>query len=335
MSRCIIVFIFLGLLSCQTDRPNESEEVEYSGVVESKDTSIWQILSPDSELEILGEGFIWSEGPLWLEEADMLIFSDVPSNKVYQWKEGEGVSVYMSQAGNPEDDPKKREAGANGLALDQQGRLILCQHGYRRVAMMEASISDPRPEFTALASQYNGKKFNSPNDLHVASNGNIFFTDPPYGLFDPEDAELDYFGVFRVDADGEVHLLIDSLTRPNGISMSPDERTLYVAVSDPEKSAYYAYQLNDNQDIISGGLLLDVTPLLSDEYKGFPDGLKVRSDGIIFATGPGGVLVINPSGKHLGTILTGKATANLAFNRDTTALFMTAHDQLMRITLVP
>lgn len=335
MARYLFVCCFLALFSCQTDRPNGNQEIEYSGVVESKDSAIWQILSPDSELEVLGEGFIWSEGPLWLAETEMLIFSDVPANKVYQWKEGEGVSVYLSEAGYPDNDPDKREAGSNGLALDRQGRLILCQHGYRQVGRMEAPISEPRAEFTALANQYNGKKFNSPNDLHIASNGSIFFTDPPYGLGDLSDAELGHFGVYRLDTAGEIRLLIDTLTRPNGISMSPDERTLYVAVSDPEKSAYYAYQLDDNLDIISGGLLLDVTSLLSEEYKGFPDGLKVRSDGIIFATGPGGVLVIDPAGKHLGTILTGKATANLAFNRDTTALFITAHDQLMRISLVP
>ncbi|WP_332913355.1 SMP-30/gluconolactonase/LRE family protein [Algoriphagus boritolerans] len=239
----------------------------------------------------------------------------------------------MSPSGYLGDRTDKREPGANGLALDEEGKLILCQHGERQIGKMLASLDAPKPDFQSLVSEYEGKRFNSPNDLVFHSKGQLFFTDPPYGMDPWDEKELDFQGVFRLDTDGKLNLLIDSLSRPNGIALSPDQSNLYIAQSDPEKARYYAFDLDDIGNVISGKVLFDATSLQSESRKGLPDGLKVHSSGTLFATGPGGVLVISPDGKHLGTILTENGTANCTFDSDEKYLYMTADAFLMRIAL--
>ncbi len=306
---------------------------ETTGSVERLNPAINELIPVGAEIEILASGFEWSEGPLWIESQKALIFTDVPMNKVWKWTEQDSLSLYLDPSGYQGEEKGKGEPGANGLALDQNGNLILCQHGNRQIARMKSTLDNPMPDYEAIVSDFEGKKFNSPNDLVIHSNGDIYFTDPPYGLDEWSTKELDFQGVYRVDPEGKLVLQVDSLSRPNGIGLSPDEKILYVAQSDPEKARYYAFDLDEYGNVISGKVLLDVTASLGGDRKGLPDGLKVDKKGNLFATGPGGVLVISSEGKLLGTILTGEGTANCGFNSDQSYLYMTADSYLMRIRL--
>lgn len=325
----IIIFI-----SC-TNQVKEKPTFRITGSVERIDEEINTIIPEDAVIEILAEGFVWSEGPLWLEKEQMLIFTDVPRNVIYQYTEKDSLMVYLKPSGLTGDGPNKGDSGGNGLALDKNGNLIICQHGDRRIAKMMAPPNKPEAKFETLAGEYEGKSFNSPNDLVFDRRGNIYFTDPPYGLkekdVDPR-KEIPFNGVYRLSSKGDVTLLTSNLTRPNGIVLSPDERKLYVANSDPEKCLWMVYNLKKDGTIDEGRIFFDATHLY-DGKNGLADGMKVNKAGYIFATGPGGVFILTPEGKHLGIINTGKATANCAFNTDESALYLTAHDQLMRIKL--
>jgi gluconolactonase len=333
------LFLLLILLSAcanpNTSSNIEDEDFEFQSVgsIERLDPDLNIFLPQDAKIELIASGFEWSEGPLWLEDQNALIFSDVPTNKIWKWTEKDSLSLFLEPSGYLGTETNKKEPGSNGLALNTSGQLIICQHGERRVARMNASLSDPKPDFIALASTYEGKKFNSPNDLIFNKSGQLFFNDPPYGLDPWNTKELDFQGVYRLDPDGSLNLLLDTLSRPNGIGLSPDESTLYIAQSDPEKARYYAFDLGENGDILGGNILLDATMLIGSENPGLPDGLAVHSSGTLFASGPGGILVISPEGKHLGTIKTGQGTANCAFDSDENYLYMTADAFLMRIMM--
>jgi gluconolactonase len=212
----------------------------------------------------------------------------------------------------------------------------MCQHGDRRMARMEAPLDNPQPAFVTLADKYEGKRFNSPNDAVYKSNGDLYFTDPPYGLEQNADdpaKEIPFQGVYRLGKDGRVYLLTRDLSRPNGLAFSPDEKTLYVANSDPEKAIWMAYAVTETGSLIRGRVFFDATPMVGQQAPGLPDGMKVNRQGFIFATGPGGVLVFNSQAEHLGTINTGQATSNCAFNEDESVLYITADDYLMRVKL--
>lgn len=322
-------------IACASPKTQEESPVQFQtiGSVERLDSGINSLISADAQIEVLASGFEWAEGPLWLEEQQALIFTDVPTNKIWKWTEADSLSLYLTPSGYLGDRTDKNEPGANGLALDPAGNLILCQHGERQIGKMLASLASPKPDYEALISEYEGKRFNSPNDLTFNSKKQLFFTDPPYGMDPWDEKQLNFQGVYRLDPDGKVHLLVDSLSRPNGIALSPDQRTLYIAQSDPEKARYYAFVLDESGNVVSGKILFDATSLQSDSRKGLPDGLKVHSDGTLFATGPGGVLVISPDGKHMGTILTEDGTANCGFDSGEKYLYMTADGFLMRIAL--
>ncbi|TDQ15116.1 gluconolactonase [Algoriphagus boseongensis] len=328
-------FILFAFGACSTPKSQESveQEVMTIGSVERLDAVINALISEDAQIEVLASGFEWAEGPLWLEEQQALIFTDVPTNKIWKWTEKDSLALYLTPSGYLGDRTDKREPGANGLALDSEGNLILCQHGERQVGKMLSPLITPKPEFEALATGFEGKRFNSPNDLVYNSKGQLFFTDPPYGMDPWDEKKLDFQGVYRLDSDGKVNLLVDSLSRPNGIGLSPDQKTLYIAQSDPEKAKYYAFDLDEQGNVVSGRVLFDATSLQSETRKGLPDGLKVHSSGMIFATGPGGVLVLSPEGKHIGTILTENGTANCGFDLGEKNLYMTADSFLLRIKL--
>ena len=216
--------------------------------------------------------------------------------------------------------------------MDAQGRLVLCQHGDRRVARLE----DDGKTFKTLADRYMGKRFNSPNDGVFNSNGDLYFTDPPYGLLKLNDdpaKEIDFNGVYRISAgDGSVTLLTKEMTFPNGIAFSPDEKTLYVANSDPKKAIWMAFPVKDDGTLGEGRVFADVTSSVGAK-KGLPDGMKVDQAGNLFATGPGGVLIFAPDGTHLGTFATGEATANCGWGEDGTVLYITADMYIGRIKL--
>jgi len=334
----IISLLMLTMVAgCKKEKEITQTKTNYLGVayIEVLDEELNQLIDPRSKLEILSEGHSWTEGPLWLEDQKMLLFSDIPRNTVYSWTKENGVKEYLKPSGFTGEHFEGSEPGANGLLLDPEGSLVLCQHGNRQMAKMISGIDDPKPDFTTLVSNFDGKKLNSPNDAVFDSNGNLYFTDPPYGLAkrmeDPK-KELEFQGVYRSDPSGDLHILDAELSRPNGIAFSPDEKILYVANSDPERAIWMAYDIDKESGILSKKIFYDVTELTSSE-KGLPDGLKVNNAGYLFATGPGGVLIFNSSGKHLGTIKTGRATSNVAFNSDQTVLFMTADSYVLKLNL--
>ena len=258
-----------------------------------------------------------------------MLFSDVPQNIAYRWKEGmTSAEVFLKPSGLLNPTPGFREQGSNGLALDLKGKLLLCQHGERQVARYENG------KFTALATRFDGKRFNSPNDLALRRNGDIYFTDPSYGLEKGNDSplkELPFNGVFRLTPDGKVTLLTKSINFPNGIAFSPDEKVLYVAVSDGKAPRIMAYDVTADGGIAGERVFFDALALKTAGGKGSCDGLKIDRAGNLWATGPGGVLVISPSGKHLGTLATGVSTANCGWGDDGSTLYITANNMLLRV----
>ncbi len=321
------------LLSCNMQENQETKRT--IGSIERHDDELNQIIAENTEIEVIAEGFEWSEGPLWISRGNFLIFSDIPPNRVYKWSQQDSLSIYLEPSGYTGNDPRNGEPGSNGLLLSPDGALVLCQHGDRRVAEMKASLNDPKPEYETLAGMYEGKRLNSPNDACYHSNGDLYFTDPPYGLEgnvnDPA-KEIEFQGVYRLTSEGQIVLLNDKLSRPNGIAFSPDEKKLYVANSDPEKAIWMVYDVMSDGNVSEGRVFYDATAKVGQE-KGLPDGLKVSKDGFIFATGPGGVWVFNPDGKHLGTIKTTQATANCAFDTEEKTLYITADMFLLRVNL--
>jgi gluconolactonase len=262
-----------------------------------------------------------------------LLFSDVPSNTVYRWSENDGISVFLKPSGYTGSVPRGGEPGSNGLTVDSEGRLVLCEHGDRRVGRLEKN-----GKHVTLADRFMGRRFNSPNDVVFKSNGDFYFTDPPYGLeknVDDPKKEIPYQGVYRVKPNGEITLLTDKVTRPNGLAFSPDEKTLYVACSDPKVAVWMAYDVNTDGTLGKGRVFFDSTLMVGAQNKGLPDGMKVDARGNLWATGPGGVLIFSPDGTHLGTLRTGEATANCAWGEDGSTLYITADMYLCRIkTLV-
>ena len=296
--------------------------------IERLDPAFDALVPADAKVEKLTEGFLWIEGPTWFQGS--VVFSDVPDNVIYQWKPGEtAATVFMKPSGLLNPAPGFREPGSNGLAVDADGRLLICQQGERRVARLEKNGTQ-----TVLAAKFDGKRFNSPNDLAIRKNGDVFFTDPPYGLAILNDSplkELPHNGVYRVDPKGEVTLLIPDLTWPNGIAFSPDEKTLYVAVSDPGDPRIMAYEVQPDGTVANGRTFFDAKPLRGQGRPGTCDGLKVDAQGNVWATGPGGVLVITPAGKHLGSILTNQLTGNCCWGDDGSTLYIAAHRFLIRV----
>ncbi len=327
------IVTLLALIPAQSLAADKAPET--IGQVERLDPALDDLIARDVKIEVLADGFDWSEGPLWLPSEKCVIFSDVPTNKIHRWSEQDGLSVYLTPSGYTGDVPRGEELGSNGLLLDQEGRLVICQHGDRRMARMDAPLGKPAAKFITIVDQYQGKRFNSPNDAVYHSSGALYFTDPPYGMpkrFDDQNRELDFQGVFRLDADRTLTLLTKELRAPNGIAFSPDEKRLYVAQSDPKKAIWMAYNVAEDGSIAGGRVFFDATRLVG-KGPGLPDGLKVDAAGNLFATGPGGVLVISPEGKHLGTIHTGTAIANCAFGDDGRTLYMTCDMYLCRIRL--
>jgi len=328
-----MAIITLTLTSC--DPTKEKEEKRTIGSIERLDGEIDGIIPSDAIIEVLAEGFDWSEGPLWIAEGNYLIFSDIPPNRVYRWSEEDSITVYLEPSGYSGEAGHRGEQGSNGLLLSPEGKLILCQHGDRQMAMMTAPLNAPRPEYATVADNFEGKRLNSPNDACYRSNGDLYFTDPPYGLEGNENdpaKEIPFQGVYRLPVDGELKLLTAELSRPNGIAFSPDEKKLYVANSDPERAIWMVYDVLPDGSLEGGKVFYDATNKVGQE-KGLPDGLKVHRKGYVFATGPGGVWVFNPEGKHLGTIRTTEATANCAFDDTENILYITADMYLLRVVL--
>ncbi|WP_367873933.1 SMP-30/gluconolactonase/LRE family protein [Luteolibacter sp. Populi] len=298
--------------------------------IERLDPALDEILAADAKIETLCSGFDWAEGPVWDEKGQRLLFSDVPRNTIYQWKEGDKeASIFMKPSGFTGVGSYGQEPGSNGLAMDAKGVLYFCEHGDRRVSYLT-----PGGGKRTLADNFNGKRFNSPNDLAIAKDGGVFFTDPPYGLpgreNDKEFKELPFNGVFHTTAQGVVTLITRDLDRPNGVALSPDEKTLYVAQSHGPAPIIMAYTLKADGSVESGKVFFNCKGL---KGPGSPDGIKVDSKGNVFSTGPGGCLILSPEAKLLGRILCGRPTANVAFGESGTRLYLTSDDRILRVSL--
>lgn len=299
------------------------------GEIVRLDSRLDELVPKDAKIEVLATGFEWSEGPAWSrEEGGFLLFSDIPRNSVMKWSEAKGLSLFLKPSGFTGPSAYGNEPGSNGLGFDAEGRLLSCEHGDRRVSRIEKGGGKK-----TLVDSYQGKRLNSPNDLARKSNGDLYFTDPPYGLpqgADDPRRELDFCGVYRLTPAGELTLLTKEMTRPNGIAFSPDEKTLYVANSDPALAVWKAFDVKEDGTLGPGRVLLDVTEMVG-KHKGLPDGLKVDSKGNLFATGPGGVHVLAPDGTPLGRIDTKEATANCGWGSDGRTLYITADMYLCRL----
>jgi gluconolactonase len=302
---------------------------ETYATLESLDKRFDALIAPDTKIEKIADDLMWSEGPLWDAKRQALLFSDIPRNRVMQWHAEKGVSVFLESSGYTGAEPfTGKEPGSNGLTFDLQGRLTLCQHGDRRVGRREAD-----GKMTPLATTFEGKRLNSPNDLVYHRDGSLYFTDPPYGLpgtFQDPNKELPFQGVYRVARGGKVQLLTKELEAPNGLAFSPDYKTLFVANSQKERALWKAYPVNADGSLDAGRVFYDATKLYK-EGDGVPDGLKLDAQGNLFATGPGGVLVLTPDGTLLGRILTGVPTANVAWGEDGATLFITANHRVLRL----
>jgi gluconolactonase len=295
------------------------------------------LIDSTAVIEVIAKGFKWSEGPVYISDGNYLVFSDVPANKIYKWKEGTGTSVFLEPSGYTGTIPKEKEPGSNGLIVDKNGRLVLCQQGNRQIARMKASLNDPRPLFETIVSNYKGKKFNSPNDLVYADNGNLYFTDPPYGLeqgIKDSTKEIPFQGVYCVKSGGKLLLVTDKISYPNGIALSPDNKILYIANSDNDNKEWIRFELNKEGLPIKDTVFYRVS---AEEGKtpGNPDGMKVNGKGYIFATGPGGVWVFNPTGKVIARIYTGQLTSNCFLDQVHNMLYMTCDSLVMRVKLKP
>ncbi|MCM2373179.1 SMP-30/gluconolactonase/LRE family protein [Aporhodopirellula aestuarii] len=310
------------------------------GHVESLDERLSAYFSREAKFEVLADGFTWTEGPLWVPpgssvdgcdgDSGCLLFSDIPRNTIFRWRPGRGVDAFLTPSGYTGIEFYGLEPGSNGLTLDTRGRLTICEHGDRRVSVLTVGGGK-----RTLVDAYEGKRLNSPNDLVFDAEGNLYFTDPPYGLPDREkDArrELDHFGVYRLSVEGELTLLTTELVRPNGIGLSPDAKTLYVAQSDSQRPVWVAFAIQDDGTLGPSRELANARSYMK-EFPGAPDGLTVHSSGTLLASGPGGVYVMTPDGELLGRLLTGGRVSNCALDADEKWLYITADKQLCRIPL--
>jgi gluconolactonase len=322
-----------ALVACAPPAPAQDPKPPMTlGSIDRKDPKLDALIPKDAKIEVLAGGMKWTEGPVWDKKNNALLFTDIPNNRVMKWSQKDGLMEFLKPSGYTGKEAfKGYEPGANGLAFDKDGRLVLCQHGDRRVARLGADGKS----FETVVDKYMGKRLNSPNDLVYDKNGNIYFTDPPYGL--PEQVkdpkkELDFQGVYRLSPKGELTLLTKEMSRPNGIGLSPDEKTLYVANSDPDKAIWMAFPVKDDGALGEGKLVHDATAdVKASPNKGLPDGLKVDQKGNIFATAVNGVYVFSPDHKLIGRIVTNDKTANCAFGDDGTVLYMTTNDKLTRV----
>ena len=324
MKKLIITFFLIPVILLSQETTNNDISVF--------DDTVLSIISKNAKIEILADSFIVAEGPLWDSNKNRLIFTDVRQNKIFTWDEKSGVKEYISPSGSTGYAPSFSDGGigANGLAFDKNGNIILCQHGDRRLALI-LNVKSKNPEFTTIVDNFKGKRFNSPNDLAISRNGDIYFTDPPYGYknFSDKYREINFNGVYKYSKNGEVSLISKDMSRPNGIALSLDEKYIYVNNSDPENDPKILRFKTSN---FEEKLFFDGTEL-SKKYPGGFDGLKLHSSGNIFTTGPNGILIISPKGKLLAIINYGKKITNCNFDDKEEYLYVTGFDDISRIKL--
>jgi gluconolactonase len=340
------ILLLLTNLSTRSNQPVIEESKDNSSIsparIERLDGAANAIIPERPLFHRLANGFTWVEGPIWIHSGYFL-FADITSNSIRKLSADDSVSMWLQPSGYRGEAPYGgKEPGSNGMTLDSSGRLTVAGHAARNIMRFESM--DPHGQVTILADSYKGKKLNSPNDLIYAPDGSLYFTDPPYGLRtqsdQDSDKELKINGVYRVpnalghkagaapDRDS-LQLLISDMERPNGIALSPDRRWLYVSNSEPKK--WMRYPVRNDGSVGSGETFLDAS---SDKRPGSPDGMKLDTKGNLYAAGPGGIWIISPAGKHLATILTEKATSNVAWGgEDGSTLYTTTSDSVLSIRL--
>ena len=334
-----VLFILCGiiLIGCRQSANHSSKTKQDRFSIEIIDNEALALLDKDAEILEIGSGFSWTEGPLWVADGNYLLFSDIPNNIIYKIDAAGETSEFLRPSGFTGSISRKGELGSNGLLLNEHGELVLMQHGDRRVAKMQATLNYQKPVFTSMVDKYQGKKLNSPNDGTYDTEGNLYFTDPPYGLLegvkDPS-KELDFQGVYCLNTSLELRLIDDSISRPNGLALSVDEKQLYVAVSDPGHAVWYRYDIVSGCEVSNKTLFYDVSHLVGKPgQQGLPDGMKMHSKGYLFATGPGGLWIFNKSAIPIARIYTGEATSNCTFSKDEKTLFLTADDYVLKVAL--
>ena len=324
----LITFLLFSLtLSCSSQINNDITIIQ---------NSAYKLINENSKIEVLGSSFIASEGPLWDSKNNQLIFSDVRQNKIFSWSESRGINEYITPSGSTGYAPFESEVikGSNGLSFDKNQNIVLCQVNDRRISYVE-NIESNKPKFNTLADNYNGKRFNSPNDLSISNSGNIYFTDPPYGFFingksvEKKYREIEFNGVYKLSHNGKISLITSSMSLPNGIAVSKDEKYLYVNNAGKEDPKIMRFNLSS----LKGELFFDGKEL-SKKYKGSFDGLKIHSSGNIFTTGPNGILIISPNGELIATINYNKSITNCNFDTNEEYLYVTGFNDLTRIKLV-
>jgi gluconolactonase len=293
------------------------------------DARFGALIPPNTMVEKIADGFAWGEGSVWNRKGNYLLFSDVINDTIFKWQAGNNTSVFLTPSGYTGTTPfSGKEPGSNGLAFDPEGRLVMCEHGDRRISRLEA---DGRK--TMLVDRYQGKRLNSPNDLLFRPNGDLYFTDPSFGLpkaFDDPQKELDFSGVYRHSPNGVVTLMTKELKAPNGIAFAPDGKTVYISNADPSNAIWLSYDVKEDGTFASGRTFFDATTQAKTK-KGVPDGMKIDKGGNLFAAGPGGIYVIAPDGTHLGSFETSVATANCAWGDDGSTLYIAAHTAIFRV----
>ena len=337
MKNVLLFLSLLSIISCNTSNNQEKFTRLTRGSVQVYDEAAKDFVSENSRIELLVDSLFLAEGPLWLDKLNSLLFTQAAANKIYTWNNDSGFALFMEPSGYTGIVPAEPDGilGSNGMVLDSNGDLILAQHGDRRVVRLK-NWENNSPVFETLAGSYNDKLFNSPNDLVYAYNGDLYFTDPPYGfgldkLLTSELKEQPVNGVYKLSESGEIDLLVDDLSLPNGIAISNDNKTLYVNSSDLEYPFITKFDITEN-GLENRAIFFDGSELLKTS-EGWFDGLKVHSSGNIFSTGPGGVLIITPEGKHLATIGTTSNALNCAFDKDESYLYITAFDYLARVKI--
>ena len=332
MKKLLFTIIIFNTLSCSNSVKNNDSIVVY-------DDSILNIIDKEAEIQYIVDSLTIAEGPLWDENSSSLLFTQVPKNQIYKWNEQEGFDVYISPSGFTNYAPVIPNiglSGANGLTFDNDGNLIIAQHGDRRLSKIE-NTQTTNPNFTTIVDNYEGNRFNSPNDVVVSSNGDIFFTDPTYGFmnlsdwsFDESVKELDFSGVYKFSTESGIELVSNELDLPNGLALSNDERYLYVNSSNTAEAPIILKIDLENEN--KSDLFFDGTEL-AKEFPGNFDGLKIHSSRNIFTTGPNGILVLSPDGELLANIKFKDMLTNCAFDSDENYLYVTGFSFVARIAL--
>lgn len=293
--------------------------------------SMKKIITPNATLEIIADGFQWTEGPTWDASGNKLYFSDVLANISYEWSEQHGLEQFLNPSGLQSHNSSIREPGSNGMCMLDRQYILIANHGERRIE--KVCLEDHSR--TNIASHYNGRRLNSPNDLIISNNKTIYFTDPPYGLTGLNESpikELPHNGLYQATLNGQISSIDNTLTFPNGVAFSPDQQELYVTVSDPERPVLIKYKKDQSERFVNKEIFFDMQPFLKKETPGLPDGLTIDRKGNIFVTGPGGIYILNKYGHLLGQIKIPNLTSNCTLGDQEKVLFITATDKVFKLT---